>query len=86
MSGRFVTGLVLFVIGLWIWLSNIGLLNFERDWPFILVVIGIYFIIASFSKGGLRRKDYRKILKELEEGKIDAQEALRRIEEKVAKK
>jgi hypothetical protein len=37
-------GLVIIAIGLWVWFSNLGLLSgieFRRDWPLIIVVLGL---------------------------------------------
>ena len=46
---RLFWGFSLIVIGLWWWLSNMGYLNFERDWPVILIAIGIYELIKGIS-------------------------------------
>jgi len=38
------TGIFLILLGLIFWLSNLGLIpgiNWERDWPWILIIIGI---------------------------------------------
>lgn len=38
-------GLVIAGIGLWVWLANLGVLPsgvvFKRDWPVIIIVIGL---------------------------------------------
>ncbi len=39
--------LFLIALGLWIWVSNynIILFSFYRDWPILIVVIGVYLFI-----------------------------------------
>jgi len=82
MRGKIATGLTLFIIGLWIWLSNMGILNFGRDWPFILVIIGLYFLIeALIPRRRKSKRDLEGILKELEENRITTEEALKKIKE-----
>jgi len=78
---RIFWAIVFIVLGLWIWLSNLGYLYFKRDWPILLVIIGIYMILTGVSHTMKRksRKDVKKILKELEEGKINADEAARKM-------
>ena len=41
-------GIMLVVVGLWIWASNHGMavFRFSRDWPVLFVLLGIYIIIA----------------------------------------
>jgi hypothetical protein len=38
-------GLVIIGVGLWIWLANLGVLTtgivFSRDWPVIIIVVGL---------------------------------------------
>lgn len=78
---RIFWAIVFIVLGLWIWLSNLGYLYFKRDWPILLVIIGIYIIISGVSGSVKRksRKDVKKILKELEEGKINVEEAVKKM-------
>jgi len=78
---RIFWAIVFIVLGLWIWLSNLGYLYFKRDWPILLVVIGIYLIIsgASLSIRRKSRKNVKKVLKDLEEGKITAEEAAKKM-------
>lgn len=80
MKGKIFISLILIVIGLWIWLSNMGILNFSRDWPFILILVGIYLLF----KGESRRKttkNVREILTRLEKGEISAKDALEKLKE-----
>ena len=38
-------GLVIAAIGMWVWLANLGIITsgivFRRDWPVIIVIIGL---------------------------------------------
>lgn len=51
---RICWGIILVIIGLWIWFSHMGIpfLSFSRDWPIILIVWGIWRIIKVFRKSG----------------------------------
>jgi hypothetical protein len=51
--GIFLSILLIF-IGIWIWASNYGItiFSFYRDWPIVIVIIGIYIFIK------LRRRKY----------------------------
>jgi hypothetical protein len=48
-------GIVLIIIGLWIWLSYLGYLQFSRDWPLIIILWGIYKVIAGIRKTNRKR-------------------------------
>jgi hypothetical protein len=45
-------GIILVIIGLWIWFSHMGIpfLSFGRDWPIILIIWGIWIIIKTIRK------------------------------------
>lgn len=77
--------LFLILVGVWIWLSNLDLVNFrfQRDWPIILILIGVYEILKRFKGRKTKRKNIskEKILKELEEGRINVDEALKKLKE-----
>ncbi len=49
-----IEGLILIVIGLLIWLSKLGVFSyqviFRRDWPLILVIIGILILVETITK------------------------------------
>jgi hypothetical protein len=38
-------GLVIAAIGMWVWLANLGIITsgivFRRDWPVIIVIVGL---------------------------------------------
>jgi len=80
MRSRTFFGLLLVIVGAWILLSNFGILNFGRDWPLILIIIGFYFLVRPSNKKS-RKPDIRKILDKLEKGEIDSQTAARLIKE-----
>lgn len=62
--------LVIIFIGLFIWFSNLGFINLARDWPLILVVVGVLTLLTSLRKGKKRR-----IIEDLEKGRISVEEA-----------
>jgi len=47
MGCGFFWGIFLIIVGLWIWASNhnVVVFKFGRDWPVLLVVLGIYLIV-----------------------------------------
>ena len=49
-------GIVFIIIGLWIWLSYLGVLSFGRDWPIIIILYGIWVLIK-----GIRKAPFRKV-------------------------
>ncbi len=55
-----VWGLVVIAIGLWIWLANLGVLTsgivFRRDWPVIIIIIGLLSVAEALSWYIRRRK------------------------------
>ncbi len=81
------TGIFLIILGLFIWFLNLGVFSFwkwERDWPWILVIIGIFSIIGylkkKFRKGRKFKKEKIKdILDKIEKGEINIEEAIKRI-------
>ena len=69
-------GIVLVIIGLWIWFSHMGIsfLSFGRDWPIILIIWGIWIITKAIRKtvGGHRIKitiNNESETKELKDGR-----------------
>lgn len=49
---RIAGGLLLIIIGLAIWLSNLGILhiNWKQDWPVILIIIGVLELIKNIRR------------------------------------
>ncbi|MEO0253998.1 MAG: DUF5668 domain-containing protein [candidate division WOR-3 bacterium] len=79
---------ILIFIGLLIWFLNLGYLSFfkwSRDWPLIIVFVGIYMIISSLGKRNRIKKSKRRkvleILERLEKGEINVDEAKKEIED-----
>lgn len=94
---KFFWGVAIVSVGGLIWASNLGYVDlsfkFSRDWPIIIVAIGLMSVWdALFGRhwwghkfGGQRREkraDVSKVLEDLENGKIDAEEAARRMDGK----
>lgn len=54
--------IMLILIGAWIWVSNYNIVvfSFYRDWPILIVVIGIYIFFR------LRRRRYWRVKKHKE--------------------
>jgi hypothetical protein len=80
MSFRIWGAVVLIVLGVLFWLGKFGIIDFywDRDWPVILIAIGVFSLVNHFTRSrrrGNRRKKI-KILSELDDGKIDAEEAI----------
>ncbi len=83
-----VFGMICVIVGIGVWLLNIfgGGFNWGRDWPFLLLVFGIY-KIWDFSRkrrtriGRTDKKGVKGILKKVEKGEMDAGEALSKLEE-----
>ena len=61
---------ILVFVGVFLWLGNLHVLNTARDWPVILIFIGIISLM-SICKTGKKRK----IINDLESGNITVQEA-----------
>ncbi|MDH5684504.1 MAG: DUF5668 domain-containing protein [candidate division WOR-3 bacterium] len=74
-------GIIIIIIGLWIWLSSLGVpyISFSKNWPLLIVALGLYIIIRRLIKRGRRwvRKD--EVLKDLEQGKINVDEAVEKL-------
>ena len=51
-------GVILVIIGLWIWFSHMGVsfLSFGRDWPIILIIWGIWVIIKAIRKASCKQR------------------------------
>ncbi len=79
--------LVFIVIGVLIWLGNLGIFSFRwgRDWPVLFLIFGLYLLVRAIP--GKRRRDRKKprssnsILSRLERGDITAERAAEEMEE-----
>lgn len=67
-------GIVVILIGIWIWFSHFGIsfISFKRDWPILIILLGVWIILKS-------RRKRLKIIEDLEKGKIDVDEAIDRL-------
>jgi len=78
-----VLGVICLILGAGIWLLNLygGGFNWGRDWPFLLLVFGIY-KIWDYSRSGWSKTDrkVKKVLKKLENEEIDTKEAIDELE------
>ena len=80
-------GIIFVVTGLVIWAANMGWLglNWTRDWPWIFVILGLFFVVGGIgdlfkaSAKSRRKSQLDRVLRELERGKISVEEALKRI-------
>jgi hypothetical protein len=94
---KFFWGVIIAGIGGLIWASNLGYVSlsfrFGRDWPIIIVAIGLMSIWdALFGRHWWghkftgrckeKREGLSSVLEDLEKGTIDAEEAARRMGEK----
>jgi hypothetical protein len=54
---RIVTSIVLIAVGLLIWLSNLGILHiaWQRDWPAILIALGVIELIKHLFRRRIRQ-------------------------------
>ncbi len=72
-------GIAVLVLGLWIWLSALGVpyISFSRNWPLLIVAFGVLIIIRRVRRmTRRRRRRVRYVIDDLEEGKIDVEDAI----------
>jgi len=75
-------GVFFVVLGLWIWLSALGVpyIAFAKNWPLLLVAFGVYIIVHRARRyRRWHRKSASDVLAELESGRIDADKAVDEI-------
>jgi ABC-type amino acid transport system permease subunit len=75
-------GLTLVVIGLWIWLSALGVpyIEFSRNWPLLMVALGVYIIVRRVRRyRRWHRRSASAVITDLESGKIDVEKAVTEI-------
>jgi len=53
-------GAIIIAIGLWVWLANLGVMPsgivFSRDWPIIIVIVGLMSVAEGIARFGRRRR------------------------------
>ena len=75
-------GVFFVFLGLWIWLSALGVpyIAFARNWPLLLVAFGIYIIVHRVRRHRRwHRKSASDVISDLESGRIDAEKAVDEI-------
>jgi ABC-type amino acid transport system permease subunit len=75
-------GVFIVVLGLWIWLSALGVpyISFTTNWPLLLVAFGVYIIVHRARRHRRwHRKSASDVLLDLESGRIDADKAVDEI-------
>ena len=75
-------GIFTVVLGLWIWLSALGVpyISFAKNWPLLLVAFGVYIIVHRVRRHRRwHRKSASDVLFDLESGRIDADKAVDEI-------
>jgi uncharacterized sodium:solute symporter family permease YidK len=75
-------GIVIVLIGLWIWASKLGLpetCQFRKDWPILIVLFGAFISYRSARRWSRRRRRKTNAISELEQGKIGVDEAVDRL-------
>ena len=75
-------GLLLVVIGAWMWLPALGVpyVSFAQNWPLLLVAFGVYIIVHRIRRHRRwHRKSASAVITELESGKIDVDKAVAEI-------
>ena len=83
MNNRIWWAVILIVLGVLFWLGKFDIINFywSRDWPVILIAAGIFYLVNTLIKGKKRStaKQKNNILRKLENGEIDAEEAIKQL-------
>ncbi|HAF07812.1 MAG: DUF5668 domain-containing protein [bacterium] len=81
-------GFILIVVGVFLLLStyNLFFFTFSRDWPWILIIVGLLNMISFKKKRSvvnvkISSSKRKKILEDLKDGKISVEEALEEFEE-----
>ena len=84
MKFKITVGIIILIIGLWIWLSNFGLIfiKFSRDWPVILILLGIYLIYRGIKSKKKKKTKTFRILDKIDKGKMSVDEAVEKIKYK----
>ena len=66
--------IVFVFVGVFLWLANLHIVALTRDWPVILIVLGVSILLSIYKK---RKKT--RVLNDLEHGKISLEEAEDRL-------
>ena len=81
--GRLWWGIIVALVGVWIWASNRSLLDvyqFSRTWPILLVVLGAWILYRGLSRWSRRRVCSKSdVITDLEHGRISVEDAVTRL-------
>jgi len=79
---RIFWGALFVLVGVWIWLSHLGIsfISFKRDWPVLIIVIGIWIALRPLRKK--KRKPTIEIIEDLEQGEINVDQAVDRLKDR----
>ena len=71
-------GLLLVVIGAWMWLPALGVpyVSFAQNWPLLIVALGVWVIVRAVARHARRRRSSVEVLSDLEQGRIDVEKAI----------
>lgn len=74
-------GVFLVILGLWLWLSALGVpyISFAQNWPLLIVAFGVWLIVRRLVRRSRRRRTKTKVLSDLEQGRIDVEKAIVQI-------
>lgn len=85
MSFRLWSAIILIVLGILFWLGKFDIISFywSRDWPVVLIVIGLFSLVNYYARRMKKRNRTQRsvILRKLDNGEIDAEEAIRRLKD-----
>lgn len=83
MSFKLWSAIILIVLGILFWLGKFDIISFywSRDWPVVLIVIGLFSLVNYYARRLKKRNRTQRsvILRKLDNGEIDAEEAIRRL-------
>jgi hypothetical protein len=74
-------GAALVLVGLWIWLSALGVpyMVFSRDWPLLIVAAGVTMVVRRIARHARRVRSRAEVITDLESGRIDVERAVTEI-------
>jgi len=85
MSFKLWSAIILIVLGILFWLGKFDIISFywSRDWPVVLIVIGLFSLVNYYARRLKKRNRTQRsvILRKLDNGEIDAEEAIRRLKD-----
>ena len=66
--------IITILIAFFFWLCNLGIFHLGRDWPLIIILLGLCSLLTIFSKS-----KRNKIISDLGKGKISVEQAEERL-------